>query len=254
MFSIINMNNVLINGDCLEEMKKIDDKYVDFILVDLPYGQTDCKWDTLIDLNLMWIQLKRILKNNGQVAFFCTTKFGVSLINSNPWWFRYDLVWKKSKLNGFLMSAKMQLRSHEMIYIFHNDKKTKDLKWTYNPQKTSGEPYARRKIKTLIGNGVYGNCKRIPKHDGNESGDRHPTSVIECKRDRVIHHNTQKPIELCEWLIKTYTNENDVVLDFTMGSGTTPIACINTNRIYIGIEKDEDIFNKAKKRIEDLKI
>tara|TARA_R110002126_G_scaffold167688_1_gene316154 strand:- start:4043 stop:4783 length:741 start_codon:yes stop_codon:yes gene_type:complete len=246
------MNNVLINGDCLEEMKKIDDKYVDFILVDLPYGQTNCKWDTLIDLDLMWIQIKRILKNNGQIAFFCTTKFGVSLINSNPKWFRYDLVWKKSKVNGFLCSGKMQLRAHEMIYIFHSDKKTKDLKWTYNPQKTQGEPYEARKHKKTVRDSIYGNIDK--NHSANPSGDRHPTSVIECKRDRVIHHNTQKPIELCEWLIKTYTNENDVVLDFTMGSGTTPISCINTNRIYIGIEKDDDIFNKTIKRIEDLKI
>ena len=245
------MNNVLINGDCLEVMKTISDKYVDFILVDLPYGQTGCKWDVEIDLNLMWIQIKRILKNNGQIAFFCTTKFGVSLINSNPKWFRYDLVWKKSKLNGFLCSGKMQLRAHEMIYIFHSDKKPKDLKWTYNPQKTAGEPYSRRHIKKIFADSIYGNVDKNPRTD-NPSGDRHPTSVIECKRDRVIHHSTQKPIELCEWLIKSYTNENDVVLDFTMGSGTTPIACINTNRIYIGIEKDEDIFNKAKQRIDEL--
>ena len=147
----------------------------------------------------------------------------------------------------------MQLRSHEMIYIFHSDKKPKDLNWTYNPQKTPGEPYTRRQQKKILCDTVYGNCK-LNSSTSNETGDRHPTSVIECNRDRVIHHNTQKPIELCEWLIKTYTNENDVVLDFTMGSGTTPISCINTNRIYIGIEKDEDIFNKTIKRIDDLKI
>ena len=147
---------------------------------------------------------------------------------------------------------KMQLRAHEMIYIFHSDKKPKDLKWTYNPQKTPGEPYTRKQIGKEYYDGVYGNFPARPK--ANETGDRHPTSVIECKRDRVIYHNTQKPIELCEWLIKTYTNENDVVLDFTMGSGTTPISCINTNRIYIGIEKDDDIFNKTMKRLEDLKI
>jgi site-specific DNA-methyltransferase (adenine-specific) len=246
------MNNVLINGDCLEEMKKIDNKYVDFILVDLPYGQTDCKWDVVIDLDLMWIQIKRILKSNGQVAFFCTTKFGISLINSNPRWFRYDLVWKKSKLVGHMCANKMQLRSHEMIYIFHSDKKPKDLKWTYNPQKIAGKPYTRRQNKPTVYETIYGT--KIPTPRANETGDRHPTSVIECKRDRVIYHSTQKPIELCEWLIKTYTNENDVVLDFTMGSGTTPISCINTNRIYIGIEKDDDIFNKTIKRIEDLKI
>jgi len=246
------MNNVLINGDCLEEMKKIDDKYVDFILVDLPYGQTLCKWDVVIDLDLMWIQIKRILKSNGQIAFFCTTKFGVILINSNPRWFRYDLVWKKSKVNGFMNANKMQLRSHEMIYIFHSDKKPKDLKWTYNPQKTQGEPYAKKKLKKTVFQTIYGT--NIPTPKANETGDRYPTSVIQCKRDRVIYHSTQKPIELCEWLIKTYTNENDIVLDFTMGSGSTPISCINTNRIYIGIEKDDDIFNKTMKRLEDLKI
>ena len=239
------MNNTIINGDCLEAMKTIPDKHINLAVVDLPYGQTECAWDICIDLNLMWIQLKRILKDNGQIVFFCTTKFGVSIINSNPLWFRYDLIWSKASGQGFLDANKKPLRKHEMMYIFHNDKKPKGVKWTYNPQKTEGTPY-----KMGGGGGceisVYG--RKRTTHS-NPTGNRFPTSIQEFGYDKEKIHPTQKPVAICEWLIKTYSNEEDTVLDFCMGSGSTVIACINTNRNYIGIEKDKEIFDKAQLRL-----
>lgn len=323
------MNNTIINGDCLEAMKTIPNKHINLVVVDLPYGQTDCAWDICIDLNLMWIQLKRILKDNGQIVFFCTTKFGNPIINSNPLWFRYDIIWSKAKGQGFLDANKKPLRYHEMMYLFHNykdidldcnrnienrayAKKCKDFinksmkeiehimgnrsfehffritstqfglpteatynkliehfklnkmegfkcfneldppykserNWTYNPQKTKGKPYKTNGNSTIIS--VYGtlNTSRI-----NNTGDRFPTSIQHFGYDKEKIHPTQKPVALCEWLIKTYSNEGDTVLDFCMGSGSTVIACINTNRNYIGIEKDKDIFDKAQLRINKL--
>ena len=135
-----------------------------------------------------------------------------------------------------------------MIYIFHNDKKKKDLKWIYNPQKTEGKPYKSKGINEVP---LYGN---IISSSNSSNGDRYPTSILKFGYDKEKLHTTQKPISLCEWIIKTYSNENDVVLDFTMGSGSTVIACKNTKRNYIGIEKDKDIFEIAKKRIEEHKI
>jgi len=317
----------LKNDDCFEAFKEIKDKTVDFVCVDLPYGQTDCKWDSAIDLKKMWVDLKRICKEDCIYAFFCTVKFGNSLINSNPKWFRYDIVWEKSTAVGFLSANKMPLRKHEMIYIFsynnnadlensrnlelreyagkvkkyiglslkalnkelghqgidhfyyikstqfglptektYNeliehfnidnmegfmDYDTMKSKWsgllfTYNPQKTKGKPY-KTKGGYLKNESVYGE-KYIPAKD-NKTGDRHPTSILKFNHDKEKLHRTQKPVLLCEWLIKTYSNENDLVLDFTMGSGSCIVACKNTGRRYIGIEKDEKIFDIAQKRI-----
>ena len=241
------MNNTIINGDCLEAMKTIPDKDINLVVVDLPYGQTNRAWDICIDLNLMWIQLKRILKNNGQVVFFCTTKFGVSIINSNPSWFRYDLIWSKERSQGFLDANKKPLREHEMIYIFNNDKKPKGVKWTYNPQKTEGKPYKSKKgIRKAV---AYGDD--TIKSPINNTGDRFPKSIQHFGYDKETIHPTQKPVALCEWLIKTYSNENENVLDFRMGSGTSIIACLNTDRNYIGVEKDKDIYKTAEKRIKN---
>ncbi len=225
------------NSDCFDEFKNIQDNKIDLVCVDLPYGQTACKWDSVIDLSKMWDELKRICKDECVYVFFCTTKFGHSLISSNKKWFRYDLVWMKSRSVGFLSASKMQLRNHEMIYIFYK-------KWNvYNPQKTKGKPY-KTKGKGKVG--VY-DTKRI---DGeNKTGDRHPLSIIKFNTPHKSLHKTQKPTDILEWLIKTYSNENDIVLDFTMGSGSTIEACINTKRRYIGIEKDTDIYNIANKRI-----
>jgi len=233
----------LFNGDCLAIMPTIETDSVDMVLVDLPYGQTACKWDTIIDMEKMWIELKRICKSNANIVFFTTTKFGNKLINSNEKWFRYDLVWEKSNCIGFMSANRMPLRKHEMMYIFG---KPSGGKKTYNPQKTKGEPYTHR-TPTSFGK-VYGD-NNVGVQTINLSGDRHPLSIQKFKTDAYKIHPTQKPVEACEWLIKSYSNEGDVVLDFTMGSGSTGVACKNTNRNFIGIEMDEEIFKTAEKRI-----
>ena len=393
----------LYNNDCLEILKTLPEKSIDMVLVDLPYGQTSCKWDCLIDLDEMWKQLKKCCKKECNYIFFCTTKFGYQLIKSNEKWFRYDLVWKKSRKVGFLSANKMPLRQHEMIYIFCDsansvdwnlplhkyqklkdyskyllnnikiiDKKLKNLRffksdkkdfcllreetynklidtyeidklkyfkpfkelkklWNdekndknkkneniniYNPQKTKGKPYKVNDRNAEIYGGrvkgyenktgdrhptsiiehemiyVFGddkskkgnynpqkieldkidkrkrniNKEKIPETYGNgelpkESNytHRHPTSIIEkqtildFKNPHKTLHRTQKPVDLCEWLIKSYSNEGDIILDFTMGSGTSGIACLNTKRKFIGIEKDNIIFKIAQKRIKELK-
>jgi len=194
----------------------------------------------------MWINLKRICKKNCIYCFFTTTKFGIELINSNPKWFRYDLVWEKSRSSGFLNSHKIPLRKHEMIYMFGNP----STKKTYNPQMREGfKPYTRKgRDDEILNKSVYSKFK-IPKNLVFDDK-RFPISVIKfnsVEKNKV--HNTQKPTDLCEWLIKTHSNEGDTVLDFTMGSGSTGEACVNTNREFIGIEKDEEIFLIAYNRL-----
>ena len=243
------MESVIYNDDCFNKFSSIPDKSVQLVVVDLPYGQTACKWDSCIDLNKMWIELKRIGRENCKYVFFCTTKFGIDLILSNRNWFRYDLVWEKSNAVGFFNIKYQPLKAHEMIYIFHNNKKPKNMNWIYNAQMVKGEPYSMTKPAKGI------TCYGVQKVFTNiNEGTRHPRSVInhimKDNRNKNLHH-TAKPVALCEWLIKTYSNEGDMVLDFTMGSGSTIIACINTNRKYIGIEKDNDIFLTAQKRIEE---
>jgi len=320
----MDFKSYIKNSDCFDEFKNIKDKTIDFVCVDLPYGQTDCKWDITIDLSKMWDELKRICKEGAVYVFFCTTKFGHSLISSNPKWFRYDLVWAKSKALGFLSAKKAPLRKHEMIYIFsysgddlHNERnielrqyaekvkkyintpqtqidkllgnqgihhfysfkttqfgiptnknynkliehfkinEMKDYmtydemkeKWkvsnsaTYNPQKTKGKPYTSKRTGSI---GIYGS---VLVNSVNTTGDRYPSSILKFNQPQKSVHPTQKPTDILEWLIKTYSNENDIVLDFTMGSGSTIEACINTNRRYIGIEKDKDIYLIAKDRL-----
>tara|TARA_R110000765_G_scaffold324114_1_gene415760 strand:- start:7 stop:744 length:738 start_codon:yes stop_codon:yes gene_type:complete len=241
----------IYNDDCFNVFPKIADKTIDLFVLDLPYANKDfgkctaCKWDNTIDLDKMWVEIKRIMKPNAVILFYCNTKFGFSLIKSNIKWFRYDLIWKKSKKVGFLSCNRAPLRQHENIYVF------KDKGGTYNPQKTEGIPYkTTRKGKV----GVY-NTKRT---DTENKGDRHPTSIypdtiettiLEHNNPHKTLHRTQKPLSLCEWLIKTYSNEGDVVMDFTMGSGTTGEACINTKRKFIGVEMDKEIFEIAENRL-----
>ncbi len=232
----------IYNDDCFNIFPKLKKQSIDMIIVDLPYGQTACKWDVKIDLDKMWQSLKRICKKKCNLVFFCNTRFGYELINSNPKGFRYDLVWEKHNAVGFLSCNYVPLKRHEMIYIF----KIGNSKKTYNPQKTKGKPYNKAKPK-MNEDHVYG--KRKLYHKINATGDRHPTSIIKFKREQHTIHRTQKPLGLYEWLIKTYSNENDLIVDFCMGSGTGYIACKNTNRKFIGVEKDLDIFNIAQKRI-----
>ncbi len=384
----------LFNDDCFNIFPTLDDKSINLFILDLPFGCTACKWDSVIDLDEMWKNIKRIMKPNALIVFFCTAKFGNTLINANPKWFKYDLIWKKSRKVGFLSANKMPLRQHENIYVF------KDQQGTYHPQKTKGKPYTdnRRgtgyygdlgdkytkdhkiinkgdrhptsiieheniyvfdntiiddidlsrnkdlreyseKVYKFIGKGLkainkklghrkvehffyfkssqFGLCTNetynqlikeynidemeefldyeilevlwegnptynpqktegtpykngaIPNSNNvygtaREKGtvtktDRHPTSIIpEYEGDSILvyknpHktiHRTQKPVELLEWLIKTYSNEGDTVIDFTMGSGTCAIGCINTKRKFIGVEMDKEIYDLAFDRIE----
>ena len=395
----------LFNDDCFNIFPTLEDKSINLFILDLPYGQTACKWDSVIDLEEMWKHIKRIMKPNALIVFFCTAKFGNTLINANPKWFKYDLIWKKSRKVGFLSANKMPLRQHENIYVF------KDKQGTYHPQKTEGKAYN----KIMTGNNnkqkiIYGECLNGEIHQkGNRvinKGDRHPTSIIEheniyvfdntitddielsrnkdlreyagkvfkfigknrtqigkkigntglhhfysfkgvqfglpikenyeklikeynidemedyleyeileslwvsqgnptynpqktegkeikMKRKNINQnivygenvklptesiykdrhptsiipeyegdtvlvyknphktiHRTQKPVELLEWLIKTYSNEGDLVMDFTMGSGTCGVACINTKRKFIGVEMDKEIYDACFDRIE----
>jgi len=221
----------LYNDDCFNVLPNIKKK-IDLVVVDLPYGQTDVSWDIKIDLDKMWIELKKICKDDCVYCFFTTTKFGIELINSNPKWFRYDLVWEKSNSVGFLNANRQPLRRHEMIYVFY--KKC----GTYNPQKTEGKPYKQNRSsqKSIL----YG--KYDAAFQSVNTGDRHPTSIITYKSVQK-EHPTAKPIDLLEFLVKSYSNENDYVLDFTMGIGSTGYACRNTNRNFIGIEKEKKYFD-----------
>lgn len=240
----------LFNDDCFNVFPQLEDNSINLFILDLPYNITGCKWDKeVIPLDKMWENIKKVMKPDGIVVMFCTTKFGYTLINSNPKWFRYDLIWKKSRKVGFLNSNKMPLRQHENIYLF------KPEQGTYHPQKTEGKEIKMKRKNTSQRN-VYGNIN-LP--EGSIYKDRHPTSIIDYEGDTILEyknphktiHKTQKPVELCEWLIKTYSNEGDTVMDFTMGSGTTGIACLNTKRKFIGVEKDEEIFKLAEERIKN---
>jgi DNA modification methylase len=234
----------LYNGDCLEESNNIADHSVDLILTDLPYGVLNKRtaWDVIIPLEDMWKMVNRILKPTG--AFITTSKqpFTSQLIMSNLNDFRYTLVWEKSKSTGYLNSKKMPLVAHEDIVIFY-----KKLP-TYNPQMTHGTPYD--KGRAIRDTASYGRQSKAI-HVKNEDGLRYPRSVqyFVTAESEGGYHPTQKPIKLFEWLIKTYSNENDTVCDITMGSGTTGVACVNTNRNFIGIELDEEYFNISSTRI-----
>jgi site-specific DNA-methyltransferase (adenine-specific) len=225
----------LYQGDCLEIMKRIDKNSINAIITDLPYGVSNNDWDTLINLNEMWRLFNTILKPNGIVILTASGKFVGQLMMSNIKMFKYDLIWEKTINSGQLNVNKMPLRSHENILIFYNKNKT------YNEQKTKGEPYTITRTDTT-GEG-YG--KQKPSSKKND-GYRHARSIVKISNPRVKNgHPTQKPVELMEWLIKTYTDENDNVLDCCMGVGSTGVACKNLNRNFIGIELEEKYFKIA---------
>jgi DNA modification methylase len=308
----------LIQGDCIEKMKDINNNSIDLLFCDLPYGQTSCKWDCLIDLELFWKEVNRICKAECPMFFTCSTKFGVSLINSNPKNFRYDLVWVKSAPCGFLNAKKMPMRKHEMVYVFyrklptynissHKHKfikeresvkagehiygdnakydelkydpplpnsviKTEELcKYDVNKNAYGGGKEGRIKISkkkqdhetkydpplpnsviTTEHKTAYGNNKHFHNTEQKNGESIYdpplPNSLLEIKSERG-KHSTQKPIALIEWFLKYYSKEGDTILDPTMGSGSTAIACKNMNRNFIGIEKDEKIFKIASERI-----
>lgn len=229
----------LIRGDCLKAMKRISIGSVDMVLTDPPYGITACKWDSIILLKPMWEQLKRLIKPNGAIVMTSSQPFTTILIHSNMEMFKYDLKWIKSQSTGFFNAKKMPLRAHEDICVFYTKLPT------YNSQKTKGKPYSQKKSSaTDIYRGKDSGIMTI-----NTTGDRYPLSWQKFKTDKEKFHPTQKPVLLMEYLIKTYTNETETVLDFAMGSGTTGVACKNLNRNFIGIELDEKYFEIAKERI-----
>lgn len=240
------MNCELWHGDCLKLLKNIPDGSVDMVLTDPPYGTTACKWDSVIPFEPMWEQLNRIIKQNGAICLFGSEPFSSALRMSNIKVFKYDWYWQKTTPTGFLNAKKQPLRNIETISVFYS-KQPK-----YNPQKTVGH---KRKV-SLAKHKV--NCKKSEGyHDyglaSYDSTERYPTQILQYKTDRqkCALHPTQKPTDLLAYLIKTYTNEGETVLDFTMGSGSTGVACVNTNRRFIGIELDDGYFEIAKKRIEE---
>ena len=229
---------ILQQGDCLELMKDIPDKSIDLILCDLPYGTTKNKWDSVIPFDKLWAQYNRIIKDHGAILLFSQMPFGANLIMSNPKMFRYEWVWEKDNSTGFLNAKKMPLKKHENILVFY-----KHLP-TYNPQMQEGfKPYYNVRFNSQSSN--YGNYKDVVS---SSDGTRYPVDMIKFNRDKGLHP-TQKPVALLEYLIKTYTNEGDTVLDNCMGSGSTGVACQNTNREFIGIELDEKYFQIACDRL-----
>jgi len=262
----------LYNQDCLEKMKDLSDNSIDLLFCDLPYGQTGCKWDSLIDLDLFWKEVNRVCKINCPMFFTCSTKFGVSLINSNPKNFRYDLIWVKSSPCGFLLAKKMPIRKHEMVYVFYRKLPLYDLS-------SHSHKFIKSNDKGNIG-GLYGNVEKLNgehrqydpplpvsviktklysnknkeeptelyRNKGGQYDPPLPNSILEIKSEKG-KHATQKPTALIEWCLKYYSKEGDIILDPTMGSGSTGVACKIMNRNFIGIEKDEKIFNSAVERL-----
>lgn len=242
----------LFNGDCLEVIKSIPDASIDAIITDPPYGTTACKWDSVIPFDLMWEQLNRIIKPNGAIVLFGSQPFTSYLIMSNIKMFKYEWIWKKNIPTGFTMAKTSPMKLHENIIIFSNGNLTYNSKGNYlkfNPQKT-------KRDKPIKGYAVTSSFLHDSTFDKKERvyNYKNPVSIIEYKKVKKGLHTSQKPVALIEYLIKTYTNENETVLDFTMGSGTTGVACKNLNRNFIGIELDKNYFEIAKKRIEETPI
>lgn len=245
----------LQQGDCLELMKDIPSKSIDLILCDLPYGTTRNKWDSIIDLDRLWVDYDHIIKDNGAILLFAQTSFDKVLGVSNLKYLRYEIIWQKTAPTGFLNAKKMPMKAHENILVFY-----KKLP-TYNPQMTQGHP---RKVSSKSSR-----KKSVERHQEKsevlasnynsygesqvdyDSTERYPISVQIFAKDqqKENYHPTQKPVALLEWLIKTYTNEGALVLDNCMGSGSTGVACVNTNRDFIGFELTEQYFEIAKERI-----
>ena len=232
----------LRKGDCLELMKEIPDKSIDMILCDLPYGTSSCSWDNIISFDKLWEQYNRIVKENGVIVLFGNEPFSSHLRMSNIKNYKYDLKWVKPNSTTPNLAKIQPLRRYEDIMVFYKNKPT------YNPQMKEGKPYhwASKRSKGEATNINYKVDKEI-----NNKGLRYPTNILEFKQERGLSP-TQKPVPLLEYLIKTYTNEGELVLDNCMGSGSTGVACMNTGRNFIGIELEDKYFEIAKNRIEDI--
>lgn len=241
--------NQIIQGDCIELMKELPEKSIDMILADLPYGETSNPDDIPINLELLWKQYLRISKDNTAVLLFAQGKFRTKLELSQNKHYRYDLIWEKDRPTGFLNSSRMPLRCHEYILVFY-----KKLP-TYNPQLWEGQPQHGRGKKFLGADSSGKNYHPFIMNEDFGKGRtlKHPRSVLRAKRPHPPLHPTQKPIDLCQWLISTYTNEGDIVLDNVVGSGTTAIAAQNINRNYIGFDISEEYCQIARNRLNSLK-
>jgi site-specific DNA-methyltransferase (adenine-specific) len=236
-------------GDCLELMNEIKDKSIDLIICDLPYGETSNNQDITLSFDKLWKQYERIIKDRGNIVLFAQGFFYIDLVNSNRKLFKYDLIWDKVLTSGFLNAKRRPLRQHEQIAIFY-----KKL-GTYNPQFTVGKPQHSQGTKYLIDGKKNNNYNEFNLPDDSRAGEtlKYPKSILTFQKPHssVALHRTEKSIECLEWLIKTYSNENDLILDNTMGSGTSIIAAQNTNRNSIGFEIDEKYFEISKNRIEE---
>ena len=242
----------LFNDDCLKILPTLPEKSINLILTDPPYGTSACKWDSIIPFEKMWKELKRIIKKEGSIVLFGTEPFSSNLRLSNADWFKYDWIWEKPNGANFLVANYQPLKVHEIISIFGNapTSYSKNKPMLYNPQETIGKAYKQTsgKQKTEKENSTV--RSKIEQVVTENKGTRKPKTIIQFSNDKEKLHPTQKPVALLEYLIKTYTNENDVVLDFTMGSGSTGVAAKNLNREFIGIELDKTYFDIAKNRIE----
>lgn len=242
----------LIHNDCLVAMCDIPDKSIDLILCDLPYGTTKCKWDVVIPFESLWKEYKRIIKDTGAIVLFGKEPFSSKLRVSNLDWYKYDWIWLKDTKSNFMQANHQPLNNIELISVFGpgyvRDIKNKAM-MKYNPQFSDGKEYKlpkESKTTDLFGdnhkNGVY-------KHYERDTSKRYPYNTIQFNMTRKKVHPTQKPVDLLEYLIKTYTDEGDIVLDNCMGSGSTGVACKNLNRDFIGIEKEEKYYKIASERI-----
>ena len=252
------MNYNLMLGDCLERMKEIPDGSVDMILCDLPYGTTACDWDSVIPFEPLWEQYKRLIKQNGAVVLFASQPFTSALVMSNVEWFKYAWVWEKSRATGHVHAKNKPMKAHEDVLVFspgttvHATQSQRRM--NYYPQgivRVDKEIF--RPSRGISGSNVVCGLRPSHKQTIQREFENYPKSVLKIASEHNVgaFHPTQKPVALMEYLIRTYTNEEETVLDNTMGSGTTGVACANTNRKFIGIERDEKYFEIAKKRIED---
>lgn len=235
--------------DCREGMKLIEDKSIDMILCDLPFGTTRCKWDIPIPLDILWKEYNRVIKDNGAIVLFAQTPFDKVLGVSNLDMLRYEWIWEKTQATGHLNANKMPMKAHENILVFY-----KKLP-IYNPQKTVGHNPVHKHTKyiaTQNNTDIYGELKK--EIIGGGSTERYPRSVqiFPSDKQKVHLHSTQKPVKLLEYLIKTYTNKGDLILDNCMGSATTAVAAINTERNFIGFEIDKEIYNIAVDRVKSI--
>jgi site-specific DNA-methyltransferase (adenine-specific) len=243
------MDTKIYKGDCLELMKEIPDESIDFICCDPPYGTTSIKWDSVLDFNKMWDQYDRIIKPKGVMCLFGSQPFSAQLICSKLEWFRYELVWNKNKCGSPGLAKKRPMKTHENILIFY-----KNAGGTYNPQMTEGKPFKRKSKNKegYVGKKNDHGYGLKPRKEFENKGTRYPKSILNISRNFSAQqqiHPTQKPVPLMEWLIKTYSNEGEIVLDNCMGSGSTGVAAVRLNRKFIGMEYDDQYFEICQERI-----